>query len=176
MDIREAIAKKKQSLLFALGKGGKIVGFRCYYYNEDDDIFEWYDFRLEAVKNKEQRKFLQTLRNIEGGLSIKELVEVDTGQVSADGKKIVDWRTQDEIDGTVVTKYISTEDSVKPIIQEDYTLEHMLLIMSRVYEWNDNSVRDEMEDFNQKQREEALARVAEQAGRDDDIGGGGLDL
>lgn len=153
----EAVKKKKTSVLYTLvhkvdetQKGGKVKGFRCWYYDENEDVFENLDFPTKAVKNPALIDFLKRMstgENINSRFPTKYLI--------AQGQELL---TEEEINGTATARLLTDTEEI----------EDMLTIMSRVYGGDDK--REEKNDIREVRRrmaEEALRKS--KAERNDDI-------
>lgn len=64
MTIREILNKTKESEIFKLSFNGQVLGLRVKRFNVNTCNFEYYDFELDVVKNKDIINFVKEIKDM----------------------------------------------------------------------------------------------------------------
>ena len=64
MTLKEILNNVKQSEIYKLTADGKILGLRVKYFNVNTYMFEYYDFELDVVKNRDLVAFVKGIVNM----------------------------------------------------------------------------------------------------------------
>lgn len=109
MSILKEYEKINQSKLYKLTLNGKTLGIRACIYSIQESVFEYYDFSISTIKNKDLQVFLNSKKSKFESLDLTEVNGV--------------YLTQDEIVNKTVIKEF----------KDDYSTEKVLSSFMEIY-------------------------------------------